>query len=86
VRSHPPAFTQLLKIVEGRKPRIRREGEEPGPVTIAQLSLEVEGAGIAYQPESGRPAVGRELRQRQSVAKLRFNCAINVIDNVLPRL
>jgi hypothetical protein len=49
-----------------REPRIRREGEEAGPVAIAQLSVEVEGAGIPYQLKSDRPAVRRELRQRQT--------------------
>ena len=30
-------------------------------MAIAQLSLEVEGAGIPYQLKFGRPGVGREL-------------------------
>jgi hypothetical protein len=42
--------------------RIRREGEEAGPVTVAELALEVERAGIPDQFEAGRPAVRRELR------------------------
>ncbi len=35
-------------------------------MAIAQLSFEVEGAGIAHQLKPGRSGVGRELRQRKT--------------------